>query len=94
MTIWTNRANSEVGLANAKKICATLGLSVCTVAIWYQDGHAYVDPSTGSYMFQLVIGSVFGGILAVRVCWKNVRSFLTMRPVSQRASSTDVKSLD
>src|SRR2546428_9502732 len=31
--------------------------------------HAYVDPGTGSYVFQVVIGAVLGAAVAVRVLW-------------------------
>ncbi len=34
--------------------------------------HAYIDPSTGSYLLQLAIGSILGGLFVLRMYWKKV----------------------
>ena len=81
-------------MENFKKSCATLGLSVCAVAFWYQNSQAYVDPSTGSYMYQLVIGSVFGVLFAVKVWWRNIRSLVGSKPSSEHRDRHDVEISD
>jgi hypothetical protein len=34
--------------------------------------HAYLDPGTGSYIVQLLIGTVLGGLFAVGMFWRRV----------------------
>jgi len=36
---------------------------------------AYLDPGTGSFLIQLLIGALFGGLLAVKLFWHNVKNF-------------------
>ena len=37
--------------------------------------YAYIDPGTGSYLFQLVTAGLFGAIVAVGVLWDGVKGF-------------------
>lgn len=37
--------------------------------------HAYLDPGTGSYVVQLLIGGVLGGVFALGVFWRRVLAF-------------------
>ena len=36
---------------------------------------AYLDPGTGSYLFQLIIASMLGGLFALKTWWRSVKSF-------------------
>lgn len=36
--------------------------------------YAYLDPGTGSYIFQLIIGFVLAGLFAIKAFWKNIKS--------------------
>ena len=36
---------------------------------------AYIDPGTGSYMLQLVLAALLGGLFAVKMFWRNIKSF-------------------
>jgi hypothetical protein len=38
--------------------------------------HAYIDPGTGSYLLQLMIGSILGGLFVVKMYWKKITSRL------------------
>lgn len=37
---------------------------------------AYLDPGTGSFILQMLIGAVLGGLVAVGVFWRKVLAFL------------------
>jgi hypothetical protein len=37
--------------------------------------HAYLDPGTGSYVVQLLIGGLLGGLFALGVFWRRVVAF-------------------
>lgn len=41
--------------------------------------YAYLDPGTGSYILQLLIGVLIGAAFAVRIYWKKICSFLNDR---------------
>jgi hypothetical protein len=41
--------------------------------------YAYLDPGTGSYILQLIIGVLIGAAFAIRFYWKKIWSFLGNR---------------
>jgi hypothetical protein len=41
-----------------------------------QLAYGYLDPGTGSYILQLLIGGLLGGLFAVGLFWKRVLAFL------------------
>jgi hypothetical protein len=38
---------------------------------------AYIDPGTGSYLLQILLAGLFGGLLFLRIFWKKVKAFFT-----------------
>ncbi len=49
--------------------------------------HAYVDPGTGSYVFQLIIGALLGAGVAIKMYWKRNWLSLTRRGSRERAAA-------
>jgi hypothetical protein len=45
---------------------------------------AYIDPGSGSYFFQLLIGGLLGAAVAVKLLWRRVWAFLTGRRFRER----------
>ena len=41
-----------------------------------QDAHAYLDPGTGSFMLQILIGVLFGGLFAIKLFWRKILIFI------------------
>ena len=39
------------------------------------EAHAYIDPGTGSYVFQMIIAALLGASFAVKVYWKKIKAF-------------------
>lgn len=39
--------------------------------------HAYLDPSTGSYILQIVGAAIFGSLFALKVWWRQVVNFFS-----------------
>ena len=52
------------------------------------NAHAYVDPGTGSYIFQVLIGVFLGAAVAVKVFWRRLWLFVTRRPKSAGDTAT------
>jgi len=40
---------------------------------------AYLDPGSGSLIFQLIVGGVAGLILAVKIFWRRILSFFRLK---------------
>jgi len=40
---------------------------------------AYVDPGTGSYIFQILVGAIFGAAFAIKLYWKRIKSYFSNR---------------
>jgi len=38
---------------------------------------AYLDPGTGSYIFQLLLATVLGGMFAVKIFWRRIMVFFS-----------------
>lgn len=41
-----------------------------------QPAYGYLDPGTGSYILQLLIGGLLGGLFALGLFWKKVVAFV------------------
>ncbi len=56
--------------------------------IFPQKAYAYLDPGTGSYIFQLLIAFLLGGIFAVKLFWNSIKTFfknLFLRKKSEKS---------
>lgn len=38
--------------------------------------YAYLDPGTGSFVLQILIGGVAGGLMVMKLYWVRVRSYM------------------
>jgi len=37
--------------------------------------HAYLEPGTVSYIFQVILASVIGGLYGLKVYWKRIKAY-------------------
>lgn len=44
--------------------------------VYPQQAHAYLDPGSGSLIFQLIIGAVLGTLVTLRMYWSRVKRFI------------------
>ncbi len=49
---------------------------------------AYLDPGTGSYVFQIMIAGLVGGLFAIKMYWKKLVS-LVIKKESDREKSDE-----
>jgi len=58
-----------------------LGLTALTVAaaclMFRQNAYGYLDPGTGSMVFQALAAVVVGGLAAVKIYWSRIRSLFS-----------------
>lgn len=61
------------------KYRATLGagliLLVTALFFFPLQAHAYLDPGTGSYIFQIALAALVGALFAVRLFWGRIKAF-------------------
>jgi len=43
--------------------------------------YAYLDPGTGSYVFQLLIAGLAGSLFLLKVYWKRIMAFFTRNEI-------------
>jgi len=43
--------------------------------VFPREACAYLDPGTGSYIFQLAIAVLVGGFFVIKLYWRKVRTF-------------------
>ena len=44
---------------------------------FFSDAFGYIDPGTGSYIVQIVIAGLVGGIYALKTYWTQVGAFIS-----------------
>lgn len=45
--------------------------------IFSRDAFAYLDPGSGSYIIQILIGTLLGGFFAIKVYWRRLKSYFS-----------------
>jgi flagellar biosynthesis protein FliQ len=61
-------------MRNGPVLVITIAIFVYSV-IFVQTAYAYVDPGTGSYIFQIIVVGVISGLFAMKLCWAKLISF-------------------
>lgn len=47
----------------------------CILTLFPRPGFAYLDPGSGSYILQLLIAALMGGLFGIKVFWKKIFGF-------------------
>jgi len=48
-------------------------IQIMTVSTAY----AYIDPGTGSYLFQMLMAGLLGSAFAIKMAWRNVKTYIS-----------------
>jgi len=63
-----------------KKLIDLKHVVIITVILFLwsiKNAYAYIDPGTGSYIIQVIIGGVLGAAFALKVYWKKVKFYFS-----------------
>jgi len=71
---------------NLLKLATILFLLSTFIIIFPKKVYAYVDPGTGSYFLQIVVGVLLGGLFSVKLFWKNVKNTFSRKKQSKETS--------
>lgn len=50
--------------------------SFLLVILFQQRAHAYLDPSSGSILIQIILGGIAGFFVLIKIYWRRIRRFL------------------
>lgn len=54
-----------------------------------RNAHAYIDPATGSYVVQIVIAAIVGGLFIIKQYFQNIK--LLVRKLFSRANDNQTR---
>lgn len=55
--------------------------AILTIALIFPaSAYAYIDLGTGSYIIQILLGGLLGGLLGLKIYWKKILSFFRRSP--------------
>lgn len=62
------------------KINCTVSLEIVVlflfIFVFPKNSYAYLDPGTGSYIFQIVIAGFIGGLFVFKIYWNKIKTSL------------------
>jgi hypothetical protein len=53
------------------------------------NAHAYLDPGTGSMIFQAVLAAIAAASVSIGIFWRRIKAFFTRRPDSGEKGNDD-----
>ncbi len=59
-------------------------LLVLSNFVFSREAYAYIDPGSGSYILQLAIAALLGGLYAIKVFYRSITTFITSLFESKR----------
>ncbi len=84
-----NRTSTRRSVSRLTPFLTIPGLAFVIACLLAEDAHAYIDPSTGSYVLQMLLAGFLGALFALKVYWKRIISFF-----SRSSSKTEVNDSD
>ena len=69
--------------APSKKNRPLVSLAILVLLVLPTSAWAYIDPGTGSFVIQGLIGVIVGGAFAVKMYWKRIKAVLTGKPMEK-----------
>lgn len=49
--------------------------TIIPIVFLLKSGHAYLDPGSGSFIIQLLLASLVGGLFILKTYWKRITGF-------------------
>jgi len=53
------------------------GFFIAIFVLGTKNAHAYLDPGSGSYILQILIAGLVGGLFTVKTFWLQIKTFFT-----------------
>jgi hypothetical protein len=78
--------------SGGKPMKPLLGTAMMALTIWtsgVNEAYAYLDPGAGSLFLQLLIGSIAGGLMAMKIYWAKITAFFSSHKQSSAAAKDE-----
>ena len=75
-------ANRSNGTTSRFGAVAALALGAFLLAA--RPARAYLDPGSGSFIYQILIASLLGAGVAIRMYWRRIKGFFARRPAREK----------
>lgn len=75
-------------LRSRTRVLWMVGLVAYFVILTVPGAYAYIDPGSGSFIFQVLIGALLGVSVAIKAFWGRITAFFSRR--SSRGASDEV----
>jgi hypothetical protein len=72
-----------------KRICAAMAIAMGTFIALTGPAYAYIDPGSGGYILQLLIGAFLGASAAIAIFWRRIVGFFRRGPKSTETGSSE-----
>jgi hypothetical protein len=66
-------------MSKSSRIFTVAFLCFAFLFLFLPSASAYLDPGTGSFLFQALVGAILATGLVVKVSWRRIVAFLTRR---------------
>lgn len=73
-----------------KKLGWRLAIFFLVFAFLTKNSQAYLDIGTGSYIIQMLVAGLFGGLLAIKIFWRTIFNFFK-KTLSKNSKSDGTK---
>lgn len=64
-------------------------LAVSFLVFTQGEAHAYLDPGTGSMLFQVLVGALLASLFAVKMFWYRIKVFVTATVLRRKSEHPD-----
>ena len=66
-------------MKNHRGMATTLILALALLGATTELAHAYLDPGTGSFFLQMLIGAIAGGFVTIKLYWTKLKLLFSGR---------------
>lgn len=73
-------------MAKFSRLCDILLVVLSLFSLTTHFSYAYLDPSSGSYILQMGLASLFGALFVVKAFWSQIRSFISDKILRRSAT--------
>ncbi len=66
-------------------------LTSAPLAVSLASPPAYLDPGSGSFILQLLVAGILGGLVAIRMYWSKIKARFSRKPPESSTSTPEDK---
>lgn len=73
------------------KELAVILISIFLVFILVNQSYAYIDPGTGSIIFQAMLAAIVGSAVTIKLFWQRIKIFFLRLVGKDKPNNADIK---